>query len=109
MKRLTILDVVPHDGDPVVPVVAGLLMVEAQGVIDLVLDGAVAVQAPLRVVDALFASPHTHRTVAAIVVADPGKTKSSLDSPSLLIVYCVRGKGFNQNYCMSCWFLPLHL
>lgn len=61
----TWLDVLPQDADVIVPVGATLFMVEAEGVEQLVLDGAV-VQAALAVQgQALGITPATHVRVTA--------------------------------------------
>lgn len=61
----TWLDVLPHDADVTVPVGAALLVVEAEGVEHLVLDGAV-VQAALAVQrHSLGVTPATHVRVTA--------------------------------------------
>lgn len=76
----TRLDVLPHYGHVVIPVEAGLFVVEAEGVVHLVHDGAVLLQAPIWVVDLLAATLPAYFAVAAFPVAASGGQHGKLRS-----------------------------
>lgn len=94
MSCLTLDDVFPLHPDVVVPVGAGLLVVEAQGVEQLVLDGAVVEASAAGQRHSLSAALATHGRVAAVDAQTHSGVQNSWDC---------KGKCWPTVEGLNCW------